>query len=142
MKRIILVLFILISTAELHAQKEKVNIEASIVGFFNGLSLTNPDTLKYYAVADFQLLEDGQVWNMDTLVSKIMPRKNSNIQRINKFEFLRVVQYKNMAWVSYNNTAEFRLGDKMQAIRWLESAVLIKDSGRWKIQMLHSTKLK
>ena len=142
MKRVILISLIVISSAELRAQKEKNTIEASIAGFFNGLSLTNSDTLKYYSTSDFQLLEDGQVWNLDTLISKLMPRKNSNIQRINRFEFIKIEKNKNTAWVSYNNSAEFRLGEKQQTIRWLESAVLIRDRGRWKIQMLHSTKLK
>jgi hypothetical protein len=134
-------LFILYST-NLMAQKDKLKIESSVVGFFNGLSLVNADTLKYYSTPDFQLLEDGQVWNMDTLINKIMPRKNSKIERLNSFEFIRTVQAGNMAWVSYNNSAEFRLGEKQQIMRWMESAVLSRSRGIWKIQLLHSTKLK
>ena len=134
-------LFVMYST-NLLAQKDKDKIEASVVGFFNGLSLVNADTLKYYSTTDFQLLEDGKVWNMDTLISKIMPRKNSKIERINTFEFIRTEQSGNMAWVSYNNSAEFKLGDKQQIMRWMESAVLTKSKGSWKIQLLHSTKLK
>jgi hypothetical protein len=142
MKKVILVSLIVISSVDLYAQKEKNKIEATIVAFFNGLSLINSDTLKYYSTSDFQLLEDGEVWNLDTLISKIMPLKNSNLQRTNQFEFIKIEQNKNNAWVSYNNSAEFRLGEKQQIIKWLESAVLIKNKGRWKIQMLHSTKLK
>ncbi|SHF13315.1 nuclear transport factor 2 family protein [Flavisolibacter ginsengisoli] len=134
-------LFVMCST-HLFAQKEKNKIEATVVGFFNGLSLVNADTLKFYVTPDFHLLEDGQVWNMDTLLSKIMPMKNSKIERINTFKFIRTEQSGNMAWVSYNNSAEFRLGEKQQIMKWLESAVLIKRKGGWKIQLLHSTKLK
>jgi len=134
-------LFVMYSM-NLLAQKDKNKIEGTVVGFFNGLSLVNADTLKYYSTADFQLLEDGQVWNMDTLVNKIMPRKNSKIERVNSFQFIRIEQRGNMAWVSYNNSAEFRLGEKQQIMRWMESAVLTKSNGSWKIQMLHSTKLK
>jgi hypothetical protein len=71
-----------------------------------------------------------------------MPRKNLNIQRINKFEFITIEQKDNIAWVSYNNSADFRLGEKQQTKKWLESAVLVRTKGRWKIQMLHSTKIK
>ena len=132
----------IICTTDLFAQKDKINIEASITGFFNGLSLVNADTLKHYSTTDFQLLEDGQVWNLDTLLSKVMPRKNSNIQRVNTFEFIRTTQSGNMAWVSYHNSALFTKGDKQKTMNWMESAVLVKDKGRWRIQMMHSTKLK
>lgn len=142
MKGIFFISLFAMCSTHLLAQKDKRKIEATVVGFFNGLSLVNADTLKYYSTTDFQLLEDGQVWNMDTLINKIMPRKNSKIERINTFEFIRTEQSGNMAWVSYNNSAEFRLGEKQQIMKWLESAVLTKSKGSWKIQLLHSTKLK
>jgi hypothetical protein len=142
MKVFFIVSLFVMSSTHLFAQRDKNKIEATVVGFFNGLSLVNADTLKYYSTTDFQLLEDGQVWNMDTLISKIMPRKNSKIERINTFEFIRTVQSGNMAWVSYNNSAEFRLGEKRQIMKRMESAVLTKSKGSWKIQLLHSTKLR
>ena len=142
MKRTFFILLIAISSTKVFAQKEKYNIEASVVGFFNGLSLIDADTLKYYSTSDFQLLEDGKVWNLDTLINKVMPRKNLNITRTNRFEFIKTEQNGTMAWVSYNNSAEFRQGEKQQTIQWLESAVLRKVEGRWKVQLLHSTKLK
>lgn len=142
MKRTFFILLIAISSTKVFAQKEKYNIEASVVGFFNGLSLIDADTLKYYSTSDFQLLEDGKVWNLDTLINKVMPRKNLNITRTNRFEFIKTEQNGTMAWVSYNNSAEFWQGEKQQTIQWLESAVLKKVEGRWKVQLLHSTKLK
>jgi hypothetical protein len=142
MKRIFFITLIVIWSTEASAQKDKTKIEGTIVGFFNGLSLVNADTLRFYSTSDFQLLEDGQVWNLDTLLNKVMPRKNSKVQRVNKFEFIRTEQSGNMAWVSYHNSAEFKLGDKQQVVQWMESAVLVKNRGSWKIQMLHSTKLK
>ncbi len=144
MKRIINVIaLIVLISSQVFAQKNKNNIEASVVGFFNGLSLINADTLKHYSTSsDFLLLEDGHVWNLDTLIQKTTSSKNLNIIRTNKFNFIRTEQYKNMAWVSYYNTADFRLNEKQQTIKWLESAVLLKENGRWKIKLLHSTRMK
>ncbi len=142
MKKIIIPCLLSIVSLTSFAQNESAKIEATIVGLFNGLSLINEDTLNYHSTADFHLLEDGEVWNMDTLVSKIMPRKNAGIVRVNTFKFLKTEQKGNMAWVSYFNTAEFSKADKRQTVKWLESAVLLKEKGRWKIQMLHSTPLK
>jgi hypothetical protein len=141
MLRIVLLSLVLICSTNLFAQKDKAKIEGAIVGFFNGLSLINADTLKHYSTADFQLLEDGEIWNLDTLIHRVEPMKNSGVERINKFEFIRTHQSGDMAWVSYHNSAEFRRGDKQRSVRWLESAVLVKNKGRWRIQMMHSTKL-
>jgi hypothetical protein len=79
---------------------------------------------------------------MDTLINKMLPRKNSNVKRINAFEFIQTEQSGNVAWVSYHNSARFISGEREQVVRWLESAVLVKTKGKWKIQLLHSTKVK
>jgi len=142
MNKLLLLLFVANLSNQVSAQENRREIESSIGSFFNGLSLFNEDTLKLYSTSDFHLLEDGHVWNMDTLLAKVMPRKNSKIQRINSFEFIKSEQNDNTAWVSYYNSAEFRLGERQQVVKWLESVVMKKINGIWKIQMMHSTKLK
>src|SRR6476620_1360834 len=139
-KMICLLLVILFCEVSSYSQQEKDSIEASVSRFFDGLSEINSDKLKAFATSDFVLLEDGQVWNMDTLVTK-MGTKNPNIKRVNKFEFIRTEQQGIMAWVSYHNTADFSMNEKQQTVKWLESAVLKKEGGRWKLKLLHSTRI-
>ena len=134
-----LVLYFSISAS---AQKEKDSIENAISRFFDGISEINPGILRDYSTSDFLLLENGEVWTVDTLINKLSTRRNSSLVRINKFRFIRTEQDGNVAWVSYHNTAEFRLKEKQQTVRWLESAVLIKDKTRWKIKLMHSTRLR
>jgi hypothetical protein len=143
MKRIYcLLLFVVSISPALYAQREKENIEMSISKFFDGFSELAINKLKEYSTADFILLENGEVWNLDTLISKISGRKNSNVRRVNKFEFIKTEQNRKVAWVSYHNTAEFTVNEKQQTVKWLESAVLVKEKGIWKIKLLHSTRLK
>jgi hypothetical protein len=78
---------------------------------------------------------------MDTLVSTMSNPKNAGIKRVNKFQFIKTEQNGNMAWVIYHNTADFSLYEKKQTVNWLESAVLGKGNGRWRIKLLHSTKV-
>lgn len=134
-------LFVLFFQFNSFSQIEKESIEASISKFFDGISEINADKLKANATQDFILLEDGAVWNMDTLITKVYARKNSVIKRINKFQFINTEQNGNIAWVSYHNTAEFSLNEKQQTVNWLESAVLSKENGTWKIKLLHSTRV-
>ena len=122
-------------------QKEKDSIEGSISMFFDGLSEVNAAKLRAYSTDDFILLENGHVWNMDTLINKVSAPKNAGIKRVNKFEFIKTEQDGNVAWVSYHNTADFSLNEKQQTVNWLESAVLKKEAGRWRIKLLHSTRV-
>jgi ketosteroid isomerase-like protein len=43
------------------------------------------------------------------------------------------------AWIDYVNIGSLTSGSSTQPLTWLESAVLHKSEGRWKIQFLHST---
>ena len=136
-----LIMLALFFNVNAFCQKEKDSIEATISRFFDGLSEVDAGKLKSNATDDFLLLENGHVWNMDTLVNKMNDPKNAGIKRVNKFQFIKTEQNGNIAWVSYHNTADFSLYEKKQTVHWLESAVLRKDNGCWKIKLLHSTRI-
>ena len=141
-KLLVLLAYTLLSSAGLFAQKQKNRIQASIIYFFDGFSEINIGKVKQYSTDDLLLLENGVIWNLDTLAKRFNLRKNSTVQRMNKFQFITTEQQRRTAWVSYYNTAELKDQGKMQTIKWLESAVLFKKNGMWKIKLLHSTKLK
>ena len=116
-------------------------IEITISRFFDGISEIHEEKLRATVTEDFILLENGHLWNMDTLVTKVKNPKNPGIRRVNKFEFIKTEREGNTAWVSYHNTADFSLNEKQQTVKWLESAVLRKEKGKWKIKLLHSTRI-
>jgi hypothetical protein len=123
------------------AHSQKATIENSVIRFFDGLSTLSTDSLKAYTTPDFLLLEDGALWNMDTLVSRIAPFKGQAFKRVNRFDFVRTEWKGDRAWTSYWNTADMLINNNPFTVSWLESAVLVKQQGRWRIQMLHSTRL-
>ena len=122
------------------AAAQNAGPEAAIEGFFDGLSQLSESKMKEYTTKDFVLLENGAVWNLDTLVLKISPLKNMNLKRVNSFTFISSEQKGDVAWVSYYNKAEFTANEKHQTRNWVESAVLVKEADKWKIQLLHSTR--
>ena len=87
---------------------------------------------------DFQLLEDGEVWDIETLISAIRPGEGSYLRR-NFFSPIRVETNKEAIWVSYWNRATFVVQDEVRERVWLESVVLVEDQGEWKVQLMHST---
>lgn len=48
-----------------------------------------------------------------------------------------------MAWIAYKNQAVFSFDDKRtKKVYWLESATAILTKNGWKLEMLHSTRMK
>ena len=87
---------------------------------------------------DFQLLEDGEVWDIETLIAAIRPGEDSYLRR-NFFSPIRVETNNEAVWISYWNRATFAVQDEVRERVWLESVVLIEDGGEWKVQLMHST---
>jgi hypothetical protein len=106
--------------------------------FFAATSASDHNRLRAIATEDFQLLEVGEVWDIDKLISVIQP---TDMKRLNYFNLISTKVMENVAWVSYWNKAKFVRGDNEGHAYWLESAVLIKSNSKWRIQMLHSTRI-
>jgi hypothetical protein len=107
---------------------------------------SNLDSTKIsrYHTDDFLLLENGEVWDNETVKKYIRNarKRNDPSVRQNRFEYLRFMKSKKSIWVAYHNYAKGTSGEKLiwQA-HWLESAVVVKTPDGWRIQMLHSTRV-
>ena len=106
---------------------------------FAAMSAIDHAKMKEVVTTDFQLLEAGEDWTLNDLINVVKP---SAFKRRNYFSVIKTKINGNMAWVSYWNKATFSDEKKDSAVAWLESAVMIKNSGVWKVQMLHSTRVK
>ncbi len=107
---------------------------------FAAMSKHDGKAMRETATRDFQLLEDGEDWSMQKLVDAVQP-KGKPSERKNFFKQIRARQKGDVAWVSYWNKAEIRRDGKLRTLVWLESAVVVKERDRWKVQLLHSTRL-
>jgi hypothetical protein len=86
--------------------------------------------------------EYGEVWPMDTLISKVLKSKSiADFKRTNKFEFVNTTINKNIAWSTYYLQSTFTRNGKEELVKWMETVVLIKEKKQWKIDVLHSTRL-
>lgn len=108
----------------------------AIQEFFAATSAFDHNKLQLLMTDDFQLLEAGEIWDGDKLLSVIQP---SNLVRQNYFKLVTVKVQEDSAWVSYWNKAKFTSDGQSGIVFWLESAVLKRAKNGWKIQMLHST---
>jgi len=146
MLKIKLLFISLLFTTTVHAQKistqEQIMVQQTIENLF--AALTNADTtaMKNFTTSTVRFYEYGEVWPMDTLISKVMKSKSiPDFKRTNQFEFVNATINKNTAWVTYYLQSIFTRNGKEELVKWMETVVLIKDKKQWKIDVLHSTRL-
>jgi len=136
-------LFVLLSTQFSFAQTtEKAEVQQVITRFFDALSVANIPLMKAEVSDDFILLENGEIWTIDTLANKISRPKSEGYLRQNSFDFLSTKIDKNRAYVYYKNKAEISSKTRNATIKWLESVIFRKEKGRWRMEFMHSTPMK
>jgi len=136
-------LFFLLSTQFSFAQTtEKAEVQQVITRFFDALSVANIPLMKAEVSDDFILLENGEIWTIDTLANKISRPKPEGYLRQNSFDFVSTKIDKNRAWVYFKNKAEITSKTRNMTIKWLESVIFRKEKGRWRMEFMHSTPMK
>jgi ketosteroid isomerase-like protein len=120
-------------------EQDKVN--NTIKAMFQGLAEMNIEQIRNTSTEDIVILEHGEIWNIDTILTKVNAMKLLNPTRVNSFEFMQTEIRGQTAWVTYRNKAIITMAGKDSEKNWLESAVLIKQGNEWKVKMLHSTRL-
>jgi ketosteroid isomerase-like protein len=123
-------------------QTDQQAVQKTVVDLFQALANRDLVNLKKNCTSDILILENGSVWSLDTLMQKVSQNTAPDFKRINTFEFIDTDVNGKIAWTTYNNQAELSRNGKNVVIKWLETAILSKESGQWKTKVLHSTLLK
>ena len=126
--------------------KDTTELKNVIADFFE---LFVQDDIQYFeknCTPEFELYEVGKVWNADTLRNLINKRQAQKRiwVRTNEFKYIKINVKKDIAWVSYFNTAYLTNAttNEKRTVRWLESAILIRKNKRWLLTQMHSTSIK
>lgn len=150
MKKRTTIIFILCFTSASFGQSsietDKLKIKELIMNSFDEIwSELNAKNIDKYYTKDFLLLEHGEVWNNDTIANYLDNAKlqKPNPKRKNTIEIIEIKVANGMAWVAYQNYATFSTENIIiRKAHWLESATAILTENGWKLQMLHSTRIK
>jgi hypothetical protein len=121
-------------------------IKALIKNSFDDIwSKFDSKKIEDYHTKDFLLLEHGEVWNNDTIANYVNKAvlKTPLPSRVNSFEFIDIKIYGDIAWVAYHNKAVISVDNKViREAQWLESVVAVLTEKGWRLQMMHSTRVK
>lgn len=143
---ILMICFTTLSFGQSSIKTDESRIKDLIIESFDEIwsKLNSKNIAKYYT-EDFLLLENGEVWNNDSISNYLdnAALKKPIPNRVNSIEVIEVKILKGMAWVAYKNQAVFSHENKIiRKAQWLESASAILTQNGWKLEMLHSTRTK
>ena len=131
------------TVSKLHQQADIDSVKSIISNSFQDIwSDLDHTKISKYHTKDFVLLENGAIWNNDSIQNYTVKEKLSKptYVRINRFDFVKSEHKQNSIWIAYHNYAAFVKGkDTLAKAHWLESVVAVKENNKWKLQLLHST---
>ena len=151
MKNNLLTLFFLLafSTSAIAQSSDKQADERAVQeliqrSFDNLFSAHRDDQVELFYTSDFLLLEQGEVWTLETVKNYLAKAKSrpNPVVRVNRFEFIKTEVFGNRAWIAYHNWASISAeGQAPRELYWLESASAIKTESGWRLDLLHSTRV-
>lgn len=137
-----------VDTPKIDAAAEIEIAKGLVQGSFDAIwSGLDTSALSTFHTSDFILLEHGMVWNNDTIRNYLLretPNKLSKgYERLNRFDYIAAKHRGESIWLAYHNYGTWVLGeDTLRNAEWLESIVAVKEKGTWKLEQMHSTRVK
>jgi hypothetical protein len=123
--------------------KDQQAVQQTVINLFESLSNRDSVSLKRNCTQDITLFEYGSIWNVDTLILKAITLNTAtDFKRINTIDFIQTTIEGQTAWASYHLHSDIIRNGKQSNIYWLETVVLQKINGKWRVNVLHSTLIK
>jgi ketosteroid isomerase-like protein len=116
---------------------EKQNVEEVIRNFYDAASTHNFQGIRDLCTDDFIIFESGQVMNVEDFINFLTPFKGATMTY--NLEDIKKNVEDSVAWVTLRSKAKVTMGEQVMNYEWLESAVLKKQDGIWKVAFYHST---
>lgn len=119
--------------------------EAAVISAIETMyaAFTTDDLAKFHSVAapDFYAFDGGKRFDGDVLMQLLKTAHASGkvyVWRVTKPE---VKIEGDIAWITYVNEGSLKDASETKSLTWLESAVLQRDNGTWRIKFFHSTRV-
>ena len=114
------------------------DVQSAIRNYYDVWQQRDASRYRTLLTADYILLEHGERMTVDDDV-RMMPEPGS--QRSNVFDFRAVEIVGDVAYAHWFLESKMIDGKGARELRWLESGVLRRSHGAWKIALLHSTRM-
>jgi ketosteroid isomerase-like protein len=104
---------------------------------------TTDDLDKFHTVAapDFYAFDSGRRYDGDALMKMVKSFHDSGKIFVWTVTQPHVESDCHLAWITYINRGSMKDASGTKELTWLESAVLEKQAGTWRIRFFHSTRM-
>jgi ketosteroid isomerase-like protein len=119
---------------------DQVQVTEAIRSFFAAATADDLDKLHAVTTPDFYAFDAGGRFTRDALMDMIKAAHAAGkvyLWTVNESE---VHLSGDMAWITYVNRGSIKDASGTKDVTWLESAVLQKEKGAWRIHFFHSTR--
>ena len=141
--RVSIICLLLLSSVFISAQEkltpDQKNVQQTVINVFQGIADRDTAAMLSPCTKDILVLEGGLVWTRDSLKLKIAQNTAPDYQRINTFTFLNTTVKGKVAWTTYYNQADVTKNGRHSIVKWLETAILVREKKSWKLKTLHSS---
>jgi len=125
--------------ASARSPAEVAKIEMTIRRFFEALRRHDKPAFQRLTTRSFYSFEGGKRFVGSELLEVVRNMHAQGVQLNWKIDTIDIKLGSNVAWTAWENSGSAGVSTKLRPVRWLESAVLVKNEGRWKIDFFHST---
>lgn len=113
-------------------------IERTVHAFFDSLRKEDKTAFKRLTTETFYAFDGGERYAGTALVDVVRDAHAKGVELVWSIGPLDTKFRCDVAWSAWENTGSSGVPPAIKPVRWLESAVLIRQNGRWKIDFFHS----
>lgn len=126
--------------ASVQWRADVAKIEMTIRDFFEALRRDDKGAFQRLTTRSFYSFDVGKRFAGDELLEMVREMHAQRVQLNWNIGAITIHLECNMAWAAWENSGSVGASTDLRPARWLESAVLVKKEGTWKIDFLHSTR--
>ena len=115
-------------------------IEQTIRDFFDAAKREDDAAFRRVTTNNFYSFDAGKRFDGASLVDAIRMAHARGVQIDWNIGTVDTHVGCGMAWSAWENRGRAGVPPKLAPVRWLESAVLVREGGRWKIDFFHSAR--
>ena len=115
-------------------------IEQTVAAFFDALGKDNKAAVQRLTTSSFYAFDGGERYTGAGLVEVVRAAHARGVKLNWSIGPLDTKLRCDVAWSAWENVGSAGIPPSVKPVRWLESAVLVFQDGRWKIDFFHSNR--
>jgi len=119
---------------------DQLQITDAVRSFFAAATADDLDKLHAVTAPDFYAFDAGGRFTRDALMDMIKAAHATGKVYVWTVNEPEVHIFSDVAWITYVNHGSIKDPSGTKDVTWLESAVLLKEKGTWRIHFFHSTR--